>query len=1467
MNNSNCLFVAVALAIGIQLSASSLAASVEDTLLVEGFEGSFPPTGWTVTGLQTGDGTWYPNSPGASGSFAAFCDAATFFDEYHDEWLYSPPMDFSNARGDIVLTFDFKMSWCEAFTLDRDNLEVWVSTDGGATHLAKVWDEDDYGTFSYWDFFPVRVSLTQYAGQSDIVLGFRYEGEDGWGARIDDVLLVHDVSNWSTRALNFARTNRSPLSLGDSWCNLSLSWSYEDPMQSASFCGPVIFEGKVICAFSDHYQVLDLATGGIEYSISGFPSGGFMRCTPTVAYVNGISTPLVFLGGGNQQSFAAYDWHTGALVWSRDVSTVGSSGLYGNTSYATSVVLFIEGKHRVFWVTDNGYVVGCDATTGALLSGFPVALSGAGSVSLTTDGQDLYVGTNFSGDIFAVDATTGSINWQLSFSGGWQAESVFGVSNLDEGCTGGIAYEDGVLYFNSSVEGDYPVDGVFYRVNAADGEILSSTASQRCRYSTPIIGSDRVYVSTLTRWVQPPLEGDLIAFDKSSGIVAWSASSEGDGRYYVDGLITSEPQAADDQILLFDDEGYLSEFDSGEGDEVWHRRVWYGSGYPNNLGMTGAIGVDTAGIEHVVFASYWGGLLDLTKGTDRPRMEILDYMMRDSVAVGVSSSLTVTFSGFITNTGCADLQVVSIDASTSDAGLPTNSGIASVRPHIETTDLLKYGLSDTEPANGPLSPRVSSDRSWNEVTRAAREWPAFVNAIVSPQPGAIIGPSDTVELIVDVDAAAMACSTNVFYVVVNSNDPDYILNDPGLPVAVRVELYPSPSASGVDALSPPAFSPITQTNDSIGVSFVYDVEEFDIGSSCKVHSALSGLVAGTSWWEPIEQTLWFRPLQAFLPGDHISATVTGDLPIFSDEHSFCYGYSWLLQGAGTSGSSRLTQDSVYSVGGRPSSIAVGDINRDGLVDLILSRKSAHEVATMMGLGDGVFDTPVAYSVAGAPVDVSMADVNGDGFPDVVVASESYAYATVLLNDGTGQFGSPSDLESDSAFVAINTGDMDNDGDQDVVGLLKDGEYLYASILLNDGSGSDYQLVGDMYNGLHTMLWVSSGSDDFSVVDVDRDGDLDFVTTDSYATSGGDINFMLNQGRSRFAGGTAPTQENEFRWLTLDDRPEFVEYCDCDADGDPDLVVATTNSNGLTICFNDGFGYFPLSVKYSLASAPSKVICADFNSDGMEDILVYLQADNQMLVLLNDGSGSYDVVDSAEVGGEIVALCFADFNGDGSLDVAAVDSSTGLLSIYRNGMCLDSDNDGFGDPGHPDNDCPTDNCPTDYNPDQADYDLDGIGDVCDPCNDFPPVITALPDTTLIKFGTSFAYYPEIADPDNATHSVSYPAHPHWCSIVNDSVVGTAPDTIFVEPLSTIAADTCNADTVSTLVIVYLCGNVNNDNSLNVADLTYLVAFLFQGGDPPPIQEAGDSDGSGDINVSDLTYMVAFLFQGGPGPICQ
>ncbi len=65
-----------------------------------------------------------------------------------------------------------------------------------------------------------------------------------------------------------------------------------------------------------------------------------------------------------------------------------------------------------------------------------------------------------------------------------------------------------------------------------------------------------------------------------------------------------------------------------------------------------------------------------------------------------------------------------------------------------------------------------------------------------------------------------------------------------------------------------------------------------------------------------------------------------------------------------------------------------------------------------------------------------------------------------------------------------------------------------------------------------------------------------------------------------------------------------------------------------------------------------------------------------------------------------------------------------------------------------------------------------------------------------------------------------------------------------------------------------GLTGSGGEVDVADLTYLVAYLFMGGPEPPCIDEGNVDGlvsaGGPIDVADLTYLVAYLFLGGPAP---
>ena len=64
-----------------------------------------------------------------------------------------------------------------------------------------------------------------------------------------------------------------------------------------------------------------------------------------------------------------------------------------------------------------------------------------------------------------------------------------------------------------------------------------------------------------------------------------------------------------------------------------------------------------------------------------------------------------------------------------------------------------------------------------------------------------------------------------------------------------------------------------------------------------------------------------------------------------------------------------------------------------------------------------------------------------------------------------------------------------------------------------------------------------------------------------------------------------------------------------------------------------------------------------------------------------------------------------------------------------------------------------------------------------------------------------------------------------------------------------------------------GDIDGEGNIaDIADLVFLVTYMFDGGPPPPCYENADINGDGvGPDISDLVYMVTYMFGGGPAPV--
>ncbi|MFH1372702.1 MAG: hypothetical protein ABII79_02760 [bacterium] len=625
--------------------------------------------------------------------------------------------------------------------------------------------------------------------------------------------------DWPTYQRDYARTGHSMNAISDAWCDLTMYWNYEDPAQGISWCGPIVAYDKVVQAFTDHYIVFDLnpaspPTASIVYTLSGFPLGGALRCTPTVAMIAGITDPVLFVGGGDQQSFVAYDLYTGALIWSRDISTVGTAGLFGLNRWGRTVILNIGGMDVLYWGTDDGNVVAVEAANGSLYFGWgtnnPVPLTYSVNVSGTTDGTDLffctYIGTGGpEGDVYSIDAATGVINWQLSGpppAGGLQGVNVFTHTNgypiANEGFAGGIMYDNGKIYTPSRAEADHPTDGLFYSINASDGSLNYAVLSNRAYYQTPIMDISHVYLPTTTRWGTPPAGGNMIKFNKNSGAIEGVCDGPGGGRYYAhDAAATCEPEPEPDFIVAVDDDGFLQFIRTSDMTETFRRKIDNGIGWPYDMGQGVAVVHDVADEVHVLATCYWGNLIDLTKQGDRARLEIQTYNPTTAVEFGSNPLLPVSIPDVFVNTGCTDLQFLSIcadqDAAACACDIQSPTLFASVNTvgvdFMEKASRIADNLARDaylskylRPSENVLDENLIISRDEMDLTKersnsAATAWPPFVVSIDFPAVGLTIAPGDTADLDLTVDQLQISRGPQCFYMQMVTNDPDFYINN------------------------------------------------------------------------------------------------------------------------------------------------------------------------------------------------------------------------------------------------------------------------------------------------------------------------------------------------------------------------------------------------------------------------------------------------------------------------------------------------------------------------------------------------------------------------------------------------------------------------------------------------------------------------------------------------------------------
>jgi uncharacterized protein YjdB len=309
----------------------------------------------------------------------------------------------------------------------------------------------------------------------------------------------------------------------------------------------------------------------------------------------------------------------------------------------------------------------------------------------------------------------------------------------------------------------------------------------------------------------------------------------------------------------------------------------------------------------------------------------------------------------------------------------------------------------------------------------------------------------------------------------------------------------------------------------------------------------------------------------------------------------------VLRNTSTIGSVSFAPKVDFATGVNPISISVGDFDQDGKTDLAVANFYSGTVSVFRNtsasgsVNTGSFAAKVDFATGSHPYSLAISDLDGDGLPDLAIANQGDGTVSVLRNSSTtgiinsGSFAPKVDFTVGSQPLSLAIGDIDGDGKLDLA--VTNSINRSVSILRNTATSgaitsASFAAKVDFASGIMPYK--------IAIGDIDGDGKPDMVVANYGNTRAGTTTVSVFRNTATSGSITTGSIAAKVDYL-MGNAPRCVAIGDLDGDGKPDLAVTTVNDNTISVLRNNPLS--SISGSTSICGAGSTTTLSDVISGG------------------------------------------------------------------------------------------------------------------------------------------------------------------------------------------------------------------------------------------------------------------------------